>query len=559
MSTLNHSSISDSVSRPRVPPTRSFVRVAMVLRLFFSLLLEIWSLNLAFRFLGPDAMRTQAEASFRRQAVRIRTTAEDMGGLIVKVGQFLSSRVDLLPPAFVSELAALQDHVVPAPWDDVRPLLERELGPLDAIFSHFDSTPIASASLGQVYRAERRTGEAVAVKVQRPHIERIVRADLAALQVVVSVTQRVTRFGRTFDLTALLHEFRQTVYQELDYLAEAEHARRIAEDCALVFPWLKVPRVHQDLTTRSVLTMDIYHGFKVTDFAAYAEHRVDRRTTAERLIHLYLHMVMDTGFFHADPHPGNFLIQPDSGDIVLLDFGMTGEIPSAIRRHIRLLFVGVSERRPAVVVDSLYALGVVRPGADRRALHMRVAYLLERYYAETLQDMRQLDLESLIRDIETLIREEPIQFPAHFAFLGRAISMLVGLTTALDPDINLIQLFSPYVRRFITQDAGGTVGFLAHRARDWGAALLGLVPVGLRVLRQMEDGEIASTVRWTEGEQQLRVLAERLGSLTTALWTLGLVGLGIWLHTLHWMLAADVAWALAAIEWLWQWRRRGSR
>jgi predicted unusual protein kinase regulating ubiquinone biosynthesis (AarF/ABC1/UbiB family) len=556
MSAVNHFSIPDSRRRSGGPPTRSTVRVAMVLTLFLGLLLELWSLRLSARVASPDAHRARLERAFRRQAIRLRETAEQMGGLIVKVGQFLSSRLDLLPQPFVQELQDLQDHVEPASWEAVKPLIERELGPLDTVFRAFDPEPLASASLGQVYRAVARDGTALAVKVQRPHIDRIVRADLAALEMVVALTTRLTRFGKTFDLAALLAEFRHTVFQELDYLHEAANAARIARDTR-AFPWLIVPRVYEELTTRSVLAMDIYDGFKITDKAQYAAHRLNPRETAERLIHLYLHMVMETGFFHADPHPGNFLVEPD-GHIVLLDYGMTGELTTAMRRQMRLLFVGISERRAAVVVDSLYALGVVRPDANRRRLHQRIGYLLERYYAETLQDVRQLDVESLFRDIETLIQEEPIQFPAHFAFLGRALSMLVGLATALDPDINFIKLFTPYVRRFVTGEAGGTAGYLANRAREWGSSVLALPAVGLRVMRQLEDGELETGIRWAMGEERLGHLERTAGSLVTAVWVLGLGALGVWLTTLHWTASADVAWGLAAVEWLWHWRRRRS-
>jgi predicted unusual protein kinase regulating ubiquinone biosynthesis (AarF/ABC1/UbiB family) len=554
MSTQNHHSISDARGASGGPPTRPATRVAMVLRLFLGLLLEFWWLSLSARLENPEAFRNRADQSFRRQAVRLRHTAEQMGGLIVKVGQFLSSRVDLLPPAFVGELQELQDHVQASPWEEVRAVIERELGPVDSVFASWDPEPLASASLGQVYQARSWADEALAVKVQRPHIARIVQADLAALQLVVAITSRITRFGRTFDLGALLDEFRHTVAQELDYQQEAAHARRIAQECA-EFPWLVVPRVHEDLSTRAVLTMDLYHGFKITDRSAFQAAQVDPRETAERLIHLYLHMVMDTGFFHADPHPGNFLLAPD-GRIVLLDYGMVGEIATATRRQMRLLFVGVSERRPSVVVDSLYALAIVRPEANRRDLRQRVAYLLNRYYAETLQEMRQLDVESLIRDLEALIREEPIQFPAHFAFLGRAISMLVGLATGLDPDVNIIQLFTPYARRFVTGDAGGTAQYVARRAQEWVSSLGTLPPLIARVLRQIEDGDIEAAVRWVRGEEELRGLRRSLGSLSTAAWTLGLLVLGVWTRRLGWTLASDAAFALAGVEWIWHWRRR---
>lgn len=556
MSTLDSISISHPSSSSGSPPTRPFVRIALVLRLFFGILFELWGIHWRIRIYGPESVAPRLEALFKRQAVRFRQTAETMGGLLVKVGQFLSSRVDLLPTPFVQELQALQDNVKSSPWEEVEPIITADLGPVSTVFQSFDPEPLASASLGQVYRATSWSGEALAIKVQRPNINRIVGADLAAIRLVVAMTKRLTRFGKTFDLTALFEEFQHTVHQELDYLKEAQHAERIATECASM-PWLHVPRVHTDFTTHRVLTMDLYAGFKVTDKKSLQAHHINRRILAERLIQVYLHMVMDVGFFHADPHPGNILIRPDSS-IVLLDYGMVGEVMPAIRRQIRRLFVGISERRPSVVVDSLYALGILRPEASRRHLKLRVSYLLERYYAETLTDVQQLDLESLLHEIETLLRDEPIQFPAQFAFLGRAVSMLIGLATDLDPDINLVKLFAPYARRFVTDEAGGPVGYATRRAQDWLLASASLPTLSVRVLRQMEDGDLETGMHWPTGEEELRHFRRILSGLTGAIYATGFVAIGIWIRLLGWTLASDLAFAWAVAQLLWRWRRNRS-
>lgn len=549
MSIPNHNSIPQSSEPKDSSSIRPMVRITMVLQLFTGILLELWYLDLLRRVYGPEAVRPRLESTFRRQAIRFRLTAEKMGGLLVKVGQFLSSRVDLLPKPFVQELQALQDRVREAPWASVKPLLEQELGPLDTVFSEFNPSPLASASLGQVYEARTWSGQRLAVKVQRPHIQDIVRADLKAIRIVVALTSRLTRFGRTFDLTAVFAEFRRTVHQELDYRQEALSAARIAQDCREM-PWLKVPRVHENFTTPTVLSMDLEPGIKVSDHDALDSAGIDRHTVAERLIHLYLHMVMDVGFFHADPHPGNILVTQDAS-LVLLDYGMVGHVTVTSRRQMRRLFVGISERRPNVIVDSLYALAIVRPEADRRTLTSRISYLLERYYAETLQDIRQLDLDHLLRDVEALVREEPVQFPAEFAFLGRAIGMLVGLATGLDPDINLVHLFAPYARRFVTQDSGGPIGFVVKRAQDWVTAAAVLPPVALRVLRQAEDGEMELGVRWPAGADILAKLTRSVALLASSVQLVGFVALGVWLTQIGWHLAADAAFVWAGLQFLW--------
>ncbi len=550
MSTVNMSSIPHSPNHRGSPPSRPAVRIYMVLTLFLSILVDYWRLRWILRLYGPTAAEARLERTMQRQAIRIRETAERMGGLVVKVGQFLSSRLDLLPKVFIQELATLQDRVRQAPWDEVRVILEAELGPLEQAFLSFETTPMASASLGQVYGAVDWDGRRLAVKVQRPHIDRIVHADLRALGLVVLLATRLTTLSRTFDLPRLLAEFRRTVLEELDYEAEAQNAARIREETAELAD-LKIPHVHRDRSTRRVLTMERLDGMKISDVAALDALDISRQALAERVIHLYLHMVMDSGFFHADPHPGNLLVQRD-GTLVLLDFGMVGHLLPAARRQMRRLFVGLSERRPQVVVDSLFALGVLHPDADRRRLRSRAGYLLERYYAETLQDMRQTDVEAMLTDVEQLVREEPIQFPAQFAFLGRAVSMLVGVATHLDPSVNLVKLFTPYARRFVTQEAGGTAGYAWNRTKEWGQSVLALPPMATRVLRRIEDGELEANIQWPDGEDALGRLDRGLGAVAGAIYTVGLLAIGIWLTRMGWTLSALLAWAAAAARLAWQ-------
>ena len=310
MSTVNVPSIPHSPDHRGSPPSRPAVRIYLVLSLFLSILLDHWRLRWIMRLYGPTAAEARLERTMQRQAVRIRETAERMGGLVVKVGQFLSSRLDLLPKVFIQELATLQDRVRQAPWDEVRVVLEAEVGPLDQAYLSFETTPMASASLGQVYGAVDWDGRPLAVKVQRPHIDRIVQADLRALGLVVLLATRLTSLSRTFDLPRLLEEFRRTVLEELDYEAEADNAASIRQETADLAQ-LRIPHVHRDRSTRRVLTMERLDGIKISDVAKLEALGISRQALAERVIHLYLHMVMDSGFFHADPHPGNLLVQPD--------------------------------------------------------------------------------------------------------------------------------------------------------------------------------------------------------------------------------------------------------
>ncbi|CAB1129320.1 ABC transporter [Candidatus Hydrogenisulfobacillus filiaventi] len=532
-------------------------RVWRVLALFFGILAELGWAGYTQRLRVYGHSPQYWEALYRRQAVRFRRTSEELGGLLIKVGQFLSSRVDLLPQAFIEELETLQDRVQAAPWEAVRPILEAEIPDFEERFAGFDPEPLAAASLGQVYRARLADGTPVAVKVQRPDIEDIVTADLRALRLVVLFTTRFTRFGRTFDLLTVYREFRRTVYEELDYRAELANADFFARALADI-PWLHVPATYPRYSTGRVLTMAYWEGIKVNHRRSLLAAGIDPSLVAERLIDVYLRMVMEMGVFHADPHPGNILVQP-GGDIVLLDYGMVGRLDIATRRQMRRLFVAVAERRASELVDSLWALGMVLPHADRAALKEKVRYLLDRYYAETLAQVLDLDVVALLRDFENLLRDDAIQIPGTFAFLGRAIAILVGLATRLDPDINLVQLFAPYAQRFVAEDQGGTVAMIRERLTRLGRQTLEIPDHLQRVLRQIEDGEVQTRLRWNEGTDHLNQLVRALRGLTHAIYVMGfaLAGTVLWVHHLDGPALAALALTLLAALMALQNRHRG--
>lgn len=526
-----------------------FWRIYVVVSMFIGMLLNIawttfWLRNAAP---GPDT-DAQWERLYHALAIRFRKTAEELGGLVIKVGQFLSSRVDFLPKIFIDELQTLQDNVVSAPWDEVRPILEREIGPIPEHFLSFSPRPLAAASLGQVYEAILHTGEHVAVKVQRPHIESIVAADLKALSIVVRLTTRLTNFGQAFDLFTVLREFRRSVHEELDYVHEVANTEAIREELRDI-PYVRVPVTFPDLSTHRVVTMEFFDGIKINQRDQLVANGINPSQIAERAIRLYLHMVMDSGIFHADPHPGNILVDP-KGNLVLLDYGMVGHLDPLTKRHLRHLFVAISERNAASLVESLDRLGMIRPDANRAQIKRQVSYLLDRYYAETLDQLRGLDIPSLLRDFEALLRDQPIQVPGEFAFLGRAIAILVGLATGLDPNINLVELFAPYAKRFVTEDHGGTMGYVRQRVERWGQTVVGLPELSTRVLRQIESGDIETKIHWDPGTDVLRRLTRSVHSLTHGLYVMGFVIAGTVLVTTGHTHYADWSFALAAVAFL---------
>ncbi len=526
-----------------------FWRIYVVVSMFVGMLVNIawttfWLRNAAP---GPDTDDAW-DHLYRSLAVRFRKTAEELGGLVIKVGQFLSSRVDFLPKVFIDELQTLQDNVVSAPWDDVRPILEREIGPISQNFLSFSSLPLAAASLGQVYEAILHTGERVAVKVQRPQIESIVAADLKALSIIVRLTTRFTNFGQAFDLFTVLREFRRSVHEELDYVKEVANTEAIREELRDM-PYVRVPLTFPALSTRRVVTMEFWDGIKINQRDALIAEGINPSQVAERAIRLYLHMVMDAGIFHADPHPGNILVDT-AGNLVLLDYGMVGTLDALTKRHLRGLFVAISERNAGSLVDSLDNLGMIRPEANRAQIRRQVSYLLDRYYAETLDQLRGLDIPSLLRDFESLLRSQPIQVPGEFAFLGRAIAILVGLATGLDPDINLVELFAPYAKRFVTEDHGGTVGYARQRIERWGQTIITLPELSNRILRQVESGDLEGKINWDQGAERLHRLTGAVRGLTHSLYVMGLVIAGTLFVTTDHPMYGHWCFGLAGIAFL---------
>ncbi len=519
----------EAARKPRIAKSASTTSVLWrsyrITFLFLSIMIELFWAALTLRNQPPDVAGPQWEALYQTQAARFRRNAEDMGGLLIKVGQFLSSRVDLLPKPYLDELAQLQDHVQAAPWEQIRPLVEEELGPLKAQFLWFSEAPVAAASLGQVYEAVFVSGERVAVKVQRPGIHRIVEADLKALRWVVALATRLTQFGKTFDLVTVLREFRRSIFEELDYRHELANTEALREDLQY-YGGVIVPRTYPDVSTARILVMEFFQGIKIDRVDLLEEAGVPPAKVAEQVIRLYLHMVLESGLYHADPHAGNILVDRE-GHLILLDYGMVGNIDIATKRSIRQLFIAVSSRDSGQLLKAMSALGMIRPDADLNALRRRVSYLLDRYYAETLDQLGQLDIPQLLRDAETILRDRAIQVPGYFAFLGRAIAILVGLATAIYPEINLVDLFTPYARRFVTEDAGGTAGFAKRQVQKYARTVAELPLLSAKVLHAMEQGDLETQIQWMQGTHDLHRLNRTARGMANGLYVIGFLIAGV--------------------------------
>lgn len=488
--------------------------------------------------------------ALRQMLQEFRQTAIALGGLLIKLGQFLSSRADLLPAEALAELAQLQDEVPPEPFADIQRVIEHELGaPLRDLFAFVERTPAGSASLGQVHRAQLKDGRLVAIKVQRPGIGQIVRTDLNTLRFVLEVVRRLSPAADAMmDLRGLHREFSRTVQQELDYQREGHSAERFARLFANETD-IGVPGVLWKYSTHRVLTLEWMGGVKITNVAQLEAIGVNREKLATRLIGTYFKQVLELGFFHADPHPGNIFVQMEPGGARLnfVDFGMMGSITPRMKEGVRDCFLGVVRQDGVMVVRGLEILGFIGEHANREAIEQAITLMLAQFSNISFGELRQLDPGEILTDVEMLLYDQPLRLPANFAFLGRTLSMLVGLATTLYPEFNFIEVATPYANQFMRQDGLDTFLrlFGASSAQQLGRDLVResislarsvtTIPRTLeRVLERAERGDLRLIIESPALNPRLRrrtrrELATGLLNRPVPAWVpLGLVG-ALWL------------------------------
>ncbi len=510
--------------------------------------------------LGRERVNRGALERYRRMAHEFRNLSVSMGGVLIKVGQFVSSRVDVLPSAITDELADLQDEVPPEKFEDIRAVVEAELGkPLDKAFAFFEPTVEAAASLGQVHRARLLTSESVVVKVQRPGITVIVATDLDAVRMVLNWIRNYGPIRRRVDLLALLDEFSRILYQELDYVQEAENALTFAANFA-DDPEVYVPKVYREISTRRVLVLEDVHSIKITDLAALEAAGVDRKQVASRLFNTYLQQYFEDGFFHADPHPGNLFINPigDSAErprpfvLTFVDFGMTGRITPSVRAQLREFLFGLTTRDANRMVRAEAALGFFLPGADLKLVEQATEQVFARFYGMTTAELLKMDRRELVtfaHQFTDLLFELPFQVPQDYIYLVRAAGILSGMCSRLDPEINYWALMEPYAQKILQEEmtGGGLTDWLAKATEALGL-FVRLPTAADRFLSKALASELEfKIVAGRDLTQDLRALAGAIDKLVWGIVFAALFIAGTMLLTSHFTAPGMVAIALSVV------------
>jgi predicted unusual protein kinase regulating ubiquinone biosynthesis (AarF/ABC1/UbiB family) len=472
-------------------------------------LVQAWWYELFLPRIGLAGLGARGRAArLRRLAQRFHVLAVDLGGLMIKVGQFLSSRLDVLPPEITKELEGLQDEVPPVAFALIRASAEAELGmPLERAFASVDETPLAAASLGQAHRAVLHdvdaadTGlRAAVVKIQRPGIDRIVDVDLAALRKVGRWLSRVRLVSDRVDMPELVEEFAATSMEEIDYVHEAANSERFAalfaEDARVA-----VPEVVWERTTRRVLTLQDVTAIRIRDVDALRATGIDPAEVATSFAAVMFDQLFSHGFFHADPHPGNIFVTPTGRDadgattwrLTFIDFGMMGEVPPNLRRGLRRVLIAAASRDGAGLVDGMRDVGVLLPSADTVQLERAMTQLFARFggmgFAE-LQEVDPREFRAFALEFGDVVRSLPFQLPENFLLIVRAMSLTSGMCSALDPAFNIWDAVEPYAQRLIREESGNVVQSAARDALAVGGVLWRLPRRLDALVTRVEDGRV---------------------------------------------------------------------
>jgi predicted unusual protein kinase regulating ubiquinone biosynthesis (AarF/ABC1/UbiB family) len=401
-------------------------------------------------FRGAEGSAKKQER-LRKQAVWMRESLIDLGPTFIKIGQALGTRADLLPLEYVKELATLQDQVPAFSTAEAFQIIESELGrTVHECYPEIDSAPVAAASLGQVYRARLATGEEVAVKVQRPNLKETISFDVAILFRLVKLTNRFfPKANENADWEGMLREFHATIFEEMDYVKEGRNADRFRYNFR-TWRAIRVPKIFWSHTNTRVLTLEFIRGTKVVDLEGLRAHRISPVKVNRLLIRTYLKQLLEDGFFHADPHPGNLLVM-DSGHLAFFDFGMVGRISPKLQTQMIDAFFHVVGRDVHGLGQDIINLNFLKPGVDPETIRPVVEGLFTHYLNLRLGEV---NFKELTYDLAEVIYDYPFRLPSNFTYIMRALMTLEGIGVVTDPGFSFFETAKPYAKEFMLRREG---------------------------------------------------------------------------------------------------------
>jgi ubiquinone biosynthesis protein len=438
---------------------------------------------------------------------------EELGPTFIKLGQLLSTRTDLLSADYRTELSKLQDAAPAVPSEAVKDIIERELhAPADTAFASFDAVPLACASVGQAHSATLHDGTDVVVKVRRPNVVEDMEQDLEIIQNLAARAGRHSKTAARYDVVGLADEFVHTLRAQLDYLQEARNAERFSANFAAE-EWVQIPRVLPNLTTSRVITLERIRGMKITDLTALDEAGLDRHALADRTALIVAKMIFEDGFFHADPHPGNFFIEP-TGRVGIVDFGMVGSLDDRLREQLGRLLTGFLRQDSGRLADAMIALGTSTEDVDRRRLREDLGHLLERHFGRGIGEV---SLRSVIREVLEIVRRHRLRVRRDLSLLFTTLIIAEGIVAELDPEFRFAEALAPYARRHLL--AGITPAGAIQRLEQLGidlAELTAALPARLNRISEAIDTDGLEIHLRTDEMDALLARVEGLGNRVAA-------------------------------------------
>lgn len=487
--------------------------------------------------------KERPEPPGRTPAEHLRLALEELGPTFVKFGQILSTRPDLLPPEFIVELSRLQDEVPPLPWEIIKPRIESELDrKLEDLFAYINPTPIAAASLGQVHSATLKDGQRVVIKVQRPDIRRNINLDLDIMRDLAGLAQENTSLGKIYDFRGVVEEFAVALIAELDYRREGRNADRFRKNFKSK-PYLIIPHVYWEYTTERILMMERISGIKISDIEAIDNAGYDRHQVALHAANMIIQEILEDGYFHADPHPGNFVVM--EGDAIgIMDFGRVGYLDSSDTAILVRLFIYAVQMDTPGIVDQMIRLGVADEQTDRRALERDLRRMMQRYYGLPL---REISVRELIVDLTAIAFRYHLRVPSNLWLLLNTLAMMEGVGLTLDPEFDIFEVSEPYVRRFILRlwlptEWGPSV---IRGATDWADLLLTFPRESQILLRQATRGTFSANLHLPD----LKDTTDRLDRIANRLIITILVA-AILLGSAILIPNADLTWPWGIVTWV---------
>lgn len=476
---------------------------------------DIWSF--VFRFLSARWLygqawsyrggRTDEKLTTRRrkQAIWIRETFLDLGPTFIKLGQLFSTRADLFPAEYVEELSKLQDRVPAFSYEQAEEIITADLGKTIAdLYLTFDPIPLAAASLGQVHRAQLKSGEEVVVKVQRPGLKRLFEIDLKILRGIARYFQQHPTWGKGRDWIGIYEECCRILWLEIDYINEGRNADTFRRNFREL-DWVQVPRVFWRYASPRVLTLEYMPGIKISHYDALEAAGLDRKRLAQLGARAYLHQLLEDGFFHADPHPGNIAVSPE-GSLIFYDFGMMGQVQPVTRDRLMITFLGIAQRNADLVVASLVELGALAEVDDMGPVRRSIQYILDNLMDKPFEEQ---SVVAISDDLYAVAYDQPFRFPATFTFVMRAFSTLEGVGKGLDPEFNFMEAAKPYATKLMSNSnspnsTDSLLGELGRQAAQMSTTALGLPRRLEDTLEKLERGDIRVRVRSIETDRILR-------------------------------------------------------